>query len=172
MKGKLTLGPKIKKTNPIEVNGSDDSSGLSSISNDSQGKRLNGSDEEDEEDDEEYNVVQMTDKEVRRMFDNEVSCFVLQFVCNIDICPSCPRLQITMQLCCLTMITTLKSLLPSLITAGKGPARKPRDPPHPNLKGCLMMYAILVKRKLMRMTPSLCTFPWLLEVLSHRSLAR
>ena len=93
MKGKLTPGPKIKKMNLIEVDGLDDSSGLSSISDNSQGEWLNGSDEEDKEDDEEYDVVQMTDKEARRMFDNEVLCSVLQFVFNLDICPSCPRLQ-------------------------------------------------------------------------------
>ena len=77
-KGKPT--PKIKKTNPVEVDGSDDSSSLSSISDDSQGDRLNGSDEEDEEDDEDYDVARMTDKEARRMFDDEVPFFILRFV--------------------------------------------------------------------------------------------
>ena len=106
MKGKPT--PKINKTNPVEVNGSDDSLSLSSLSDDSQGDQLNSSDKEDKEDNEDYDVARMTDKEARRMFDDEVLYFVLQVVFDLNICPSSPRLQITMQLHCLTMIMTSK----------------------------------------------------------------
>ena len=67
-----------RKTNPIEtvgaeVDDSDESSSLSSLSRSdgSHGDRLDGSDEEKE--DEDYDVVQMTDKEARRMFDDEVT---------------------------------------------------------------------------------------------------
>jgi len=41
---------------------------------------LNGSDEEDEDDDDDYDVAQMTDKEARQIFDDEVT-FSCSLIC-------------------------------------------------------------------------------------------
>ena len=170
MKGQPTL--KIKQTNRVEVDNSDES--LSSLSDGSQG-HLEKLEDSDDEDDDEYDVARMTEREVREMFNDEVSSFLLLDLSLIsNLCPSCPRLQITTQLRCLTTITTSNSPQQSLIAAGEHPAQKLRNPPHLNLKGCLTMPAIQAKKKLTRTvtTPSPCTFPWLLEVPSSRSLAR
>jgi hypothetical protein len=66
--------PKIKQTKPIEVDDSDESS-MSSLSDGSQG-HLEKSDSDDEDDDN-FDVVWMTDREVRQMFNDEVSFFLL-----------------------------------------------------------------------------------------------
>ena len=68
-KGKSTLN--IKKSNPIKVDDLDESSSLSSLQ--SANDKLNGSDKEDDEDNDEYDVVQMTDREAKQMFNDEVS---------------------------------------------------------------------------------------------------
>ena len=122
MKG-LKSTPNIKKSNPsnpIEVDDSDASSILSSLESD---------DREDDEDDDEYDVAWMTDGEARQMLNNEVSFSFSSFCLGSEIiCPSYPKLQVTTQLRCLTMITTSNSPIPSLIAASGGPARKPRIP--------------------------------------------
>ena len=159
-----------KQTNPIEA---DDTSSASSLSNNSQGdsEKLNGSDNEEDND---FYVAQMTDREAREMFNDEVSSFILDLRVGFEIpFSSCPKLQFTMQLCCSTMITTSKLSLPSLIAAGKDPALRLRDPPRLIPKGgSTMQVMIQVKRRLTRTTPSFCTIPWHLEVRSGRSLAR
>ena len=171
MKGKSTSN--IKKSNPaIEVDDSDESSSLSSLQSDDES---NCSDDKDNEDDDDYDVARMTDWEAQQMFNDEVSFkFSRSSFClgSEIICSSYPRLQTTMQLCCLTTTMTSKSPIPTLVAAGGGPAQKPRDPPHQNLKECLMMQAIQVKRRLTRTMTSLDMFPCLLKVLSSRNLAR
>jgi hypothetical protein len=160
---------KIQKENPIEVADSDKSSSLSSL-NDTESDKMNRSDDEDGEanDDYDYDVAQMSNREVRRLFDDEVFFPCSSFYLGSEtISPSCPRLQM-MQLRCLTKIMTSKSLLPSLIAAGVGPARKLHDPRHQNPKGCSTM----VKRGLMMTMTSLSMFSCLLEVLIGRKLAR
>ena len=171
MKGKSSSN--IKKSNTaIEVDDSDESSSLSSLQSDD---KSNGSDDEDDEDEDEYDVAQMTDREARQMFNDEVSFSPSSSSCCLQseiICPSYPRLQTMMQLRCLTIITTSKSPIPILVAASGGPARKPRDPPHRNLKECSMMQAIQAKRRLTRTTTPLDMFLCLLKVLSSRSLTR
>jgi hypothetical protein len=80
MKGpKLT---KIKKTDLIEVDDSNELLNLSTLSylDNSQGNRLRGSDDEDKKDDDgDDDVAQMIFTEAKRMFDNEVtlSCLLI-----------------------------------------------------------------------------------------------
>ena len=76
-KGKLT--PKNKQTNWTEVKDSDDS--LSSLS-DGQGHsdKLDDSDDEDNnnnEDDNDFDIAQMTEREVRQLFNDEVTSCLL-----------------------------------------------------------------------------------------------
>ena len=76
-KGKPT--PKNKPTNRIEVDDSDDS--LSSLS-DGQGRsdKLDDSDDEDDDDDEDdndFDVARMTEREVRQLFNDEVTSCLL-----------------------------------------------------------------------------------------------
>ena len=84
-KGKPT--PKNKPTNRIAVDDSDDS--LSSLSDGSQGHsdKLDDSDEDnnnnDDEDDNEFDVAQMTEREVRQLFIDEVTSFILGSVPNL-----------------------------------------------------------------------------------------
>ena len=86
-KGKPT--PKNKPTNRIEVDDSDDS--LSSLSNGSQGRsdKLDDSDEDDDDDDDEddgeFDVARMTEREVRQLFIDEVTSFILGSVPNLKI---------------------------------------------------------------------------------------
>ena len=163
MKGKSI---KIKKTNPVEVNDSDESLSLSSrlsqLDN-TQGNPLNGSDKENEE---EMKKMMML---CRWPIQRQGKCLmmrwhflVLQSIFDLNsqfLGLSFPRLQIMMQLHCLTTITTLKSL------------QKLHNPPHQNLKGCLTRQVIQVKRRLTRIMNSLHMFPSLLEeVLSSWSL--
>lgn len=155
---------------------SDESSSLSSLSGESQdGKSANGSDDEDDRDEDEdgFDVAQMTDREARKMFNDEVFFFSYSICLSSEILrPSYPRLQISMQLRYLTTTTTSKSPRVFPIAVGKGPVRKLRAPPHQNRKGYSTMQVIQVKRRWMRTTPSLCVFPRPLEVPSGRSLAK
>jgi len=74
MKGKPT--PKLKQMNLTEVDDSESDESLSSLSDGSQGhsEKSNGSDNEDNHN---FDVVRMTDREVRQMFNDEVSFFIL-----------------------------------------------------------------------------------------------
>lgn len=155
----------------VDERDSDESSSLSSLSGENQdGKSANGSDDEDDrdEDDDGFDVAQMTDREARKMFNDEVFFFSYLICLSSEIlCPSYPRLQISMQLRYLTTTTTSKSLREIAV----GPVQKLRAP-HQNRKGYSTMQVIQVKRRWMRTTPSLCVFPRLLEVPSGRSLAK
>ena len=71
-KGKPT--PKNKQTNRIEVDDSDDS--LSSLSDGSQG-RSDKLDDDDDEDDNDFEVARMTEREVRKLFNDEVTFSIL-----------------------------------------------------------------------------------------------
>ena len=115
----------------------------------------------------------MTNQEARQMFNDEVSFSHSSFCLWSEIiCPSYPRLQTMMQLQCLTMTMTSKLSNPTLVAAGEGPAWKPHEPSHQNLKECLMIQAIQTKRRSTRMMASLDMFPCLCKVLSGWSLAR
>ena len=76
-KGKSTLI--IKKSDPaIELDDSNKSLSLSSLQSD------DGSDNDnDNKDDNDYDVAQMTDREARQMFNNEVLFVILHFVCEL-----------------------------------------------------------------------------------------
>lgn len=82
-KGKPT--PKIKQTKPIRDDGSDEP--LSPLSDGSRGHsdNLDGSDDEDDdedEDDNEFDVARMTEREIRQLYNDEVTFFVLASVLN------------------------------------------------------------------------------------------
>lgn len=77
-KGKLA---KSHKQNLIEDNDSDETSALS-YANDSEGDK-DGSDDEDGEVNEDDDVAQMSDREARRLFNDEVLFYIFQFVLNL-----------------------------------------------------------------------------------------
>lgn len=77
-KGKPNLNPKIKKMIPIRVNSdeSDEPSSVSSPADGSQGDNSSNSNDDEDEEDNDFDVAQMTDREARKMLDDEVLSFL------------------------------------------------------------------------------------------------
>ena len=117
------------KTCSVEVD--DDLPSLSELDDEDSHNDLEKSnasgDDGGNDDDEDFDVVKITNREARQMFDDEVSSLI-QFVFDLMyiLYSRCPR-ALWMHPRCLKMITTLKLPVPDPITASKIPARKPCD---------------------------------------------